>query len=60
MTKKHFEKIAQTIKWELGKWPEDSQAEDALTNIANELAAEFKGVNPRFDRGRFLAACGVG
>lgn len=56
MTKKHYEAIANIIV---------SQYDNANINdygryrIACELADYFASDNPRFDRARFLEACGV-
>jgi len=53
MTKKHYEAIAIIIQ-PLTTWNEkDAQY------IANELADYFQTDNPKFNRTRFLEACGV-
>lgn len=57
MSKKHFIRIAAIFKrhmdiaYTLG-------GEGVLHAVATELADEFKALNPKFDRERFLAACG--
>jgi hypothetical protein len=38
---------------------QDTQGELMLTHVAIELADALQGDNPRFDRARFLDACGV-
>lgn len=32
---------------------------EALASVAGQLATEFEGFNPNFDRERFLEACGL-
>lgn len=49
MTKKHYEAIARIIL----------QCELEDTTIVHMLATYFESDNPRFDRVRFLKACGV-
>lgn len=51
MTRKHFKEIAKTISLIDNKDERKRQAE-AMATICQQS-------NPRFDRGRFLAACGV-
>ena len=53
MTKKDFELIAEVI----GKAWHGSA--DTRADIANAFADELESTNPRFDRARFLTACGV-
>jgi hypothetical protein len=53
MTKKDFELIADVI----GKAWHGSA--DTRADIANAFADELEETNPRFDRARFLTACGV-
>lgn len=58
MTKKHFIAIAAAIWVELQQTK--STLEDrAIENMARRLCAVFAEENPRFDRAKFLAACGV-
>lgn len=49
MTRKHFEAIAAII---------NSNADYQVQDVAEELASYFKSENPRFDRDRFMTACG--
>lgn len=51
MTRKHFVLIARQV----------AKIRDRADRImlANDLACEFARENPRFDRARFLSACGV-
>ena len=58
MTKKHFQAVADAIKSERAIWAGDKKGENALLGITEALAREFKSINPRFDRARFMAACG--
>jgi len=62
-TKQHFETVAKILREsgpvlaaELG----DKAANHALNFIAQEFAGAFVESNPRFDRARFLKACGCG
>lgn len=55
MTKKHFEAIAAI----LSEVHEDYRFDGAVDAVANRLSDYFKSENSRFDRDRFLAACGV-
>lgn len=56
MTKKHFQIIAETIAAMPSFAPNlRAQKESCARAFADRLARE----NPRFDRARFLAACGV-
>ncbi len=54
MTKKHFERAAELVA--------DVrliQGDGVAYVVADVLIALFAGDNPRFDRGRFLKACGL-
>lgn len=54
MTRKDFQLIADAIS-ELNNYDGD----DAYSYIANVFADRLADTNPRFDRNRFLEACGV-
>lgn len=71
MTKKHFIAIAATIRAQLDglnteiiqnidsdENPACQQAE-TVEETARRLCDVFTNENPRFDRARFLAACGI-
>jgi hypothetical protein len=61
MTRKDYVMIAEVIKTQIElslKFGEDD-ARYGAENIAQDLATKLGEDNPRFDRGRFLAACGV-
>lgn len=61
MTKKDFELIAQSItnvrSNYAGVCPNTAKLE--LDAVSVELARQLVWNNPRFDKARFLAACGV-
>ena len=64
MTKKHFRAIAEIIKQEIDDSPE---CQDDFNNgcrytakqIGKKLASFCATMNPRFDRTKFLTACGI-
>lgn len=60
MSKKDYEMIAEAFKISNGSItiaPYD--AETALSLVATILADSFEKENQRFDRARFLKACGI-
>lgn len=62
MTRKDFELIAAAIKEAQTMFPASdagSCARLGARTVAIELAARLRATNPRFDREKFLAACGV-
>lgn len=58
MTKKHFIQLANMIKERMAT-AEGSKEVSALVGIAKDMADMFQAENSRFDRCRFLSACGV-
>ncbi len=52
MTRKDFKEIADSVRREVA-------ADDERESLADALCAYFKSVNPRFNRDRFFAACGL-
>lgn len=67
MTRKHYEAVAGVIRAELGDGLDLSAADrmrvpriQSLVHVARGLADVFEADNSRFDRGRFLTACGLG
>lgn len=61
MTRKDYVLIAEVIKTQIElslKFGEDD-ARYGAENIALDLASKLSQDNPRFDRSRFLQACGV-
>jgi hypothetical protein len=53
MTRKDFQLIADVIAT---SWHASA---DSRRDMANAMAAALAGTNDRFDREKFLAACGV-
>lgn len=62
MTRKHFQMIADAIKATHPTEYSDSGDRMIATatkfEIASRIAVELKVANPRFDRDRFMEACG--
>lgn len=54
MTRKDYVLIAAAIRA-----ADDGMCHITIRHLANELAAALAEDNPRFDRERFLIACGV-
>jgi hypothetical protein len=54
-TRRHYESIAATLKARHPKGPYPAD----WFGIVRELADAFQADNPRFDRGRFMVACGM-
>lgn len=61
MTRKDYELIAKALKTqiEISRTYNEEDGEFAVTNIAFDLVTDLAKDNPRFDRDRFLKACGV-
>lgn len=63
LMEKDFKVIAEIIKVEYtafdGTGENDYEGKHATNSIAGRLADYFAGQNPRFDRKRFLDACGL-
>lgn len=64
LTKKHYKTIADIIKSQHQKtYPNMPIADNAFniakSSISQELADYFATQNPRFDRQKFLDACGL-
>lgn len=58
MTKKHFIMLASLVKEAKEKASEGAPSVTLVHYVACKLADECKKENPRFDRDRFLEACG--
>lgn len=56
MTKKHYELIAHTIAVLRHN---HHISEKAHNQIVDEFAYQLRKTNPKFDRNRFLTACGI-
>ena len=67
MTRKDYVAIAEAINvsslrgYDPREWGQSylNGREDALTVVARNIADVMQADNPRFDRSRFLKACGV-
>lgn len=64
MTKKYCIAIAEIIKMNMVDEPYLTKADNALindtvANIGRELASFLVSNNPKFDREKFLIACGI-
>lgn len=58
MTKKNYVAIAEILAHH-AKHYEDIKEFKFLVDVCDQLADYFEQDNPRFDRERFLSACGV-
>lgn len=56
-TQRDFEAVARIIDGSWEKAPLES--EDLLVEISEKLADYFESQNERFDRERFMKACGI-
>jgi hypothetical protein len=59
MTRKDYVMIADTIKTARKVELTNGTVLVSVAHLANTLATELEIDNPRFDRARFLDACGV-
>jgi hypothetical protein len=61
MTRKDYELIAKALKTqvEISRTYGEQDGELAVVNIARDLADALHLENPRFDRDRFMLACGL-
>lgn len=59
MTRKDYVLIAEAVKETTFLADGSQDYKMALAEVAMELANALSRDNPRFDRGRFLRACGV-
>src|SRR5439155_9320453 len=66
MTKKHFEQIAKAMRNLRTFEAHDQEMSETVaravryTSVVDALASVCAESNPRFDRDRFLQACGIG
>lgn len=58
MSKKHFVVIAALIKSRLERETSE-ETKGGIRLVALDLANQFVSENPRFDKARFLTACGM-
>jgi hypothetical protein len=59
MTRKDYELIASVIARRVDSAGDEFTELNAITKVGVSLSAEFQRQNPRFDRERFLKACGL-
>lgn len=59
MTRRDFELIAHVLAFDLEHHCSTVESVDQLDRLARIFATELATTNPRFDRDRFLAACGL-
>lgn len=60
MTRKDYVMIADSIKASRENWEGFTpEAQDAIDGLARSLSSKLQADNDRFDRARFLNACGV-
>lgn len=59
MTRKDYEMIAEAIEDAYKVCDASNSDTFGVTEAAHALADQFQTDNPRFDRDRFLKACGV-
>ena len=62
MTRKDYVLIADTIKGSINyeqNFNNNQEKADGIKALAITLASTLEADNPRFDRDRFLVACGV-
>jgi len=59
MTRKDYVMIARTIKGNQRQFKEGEEGQTLLWILAHQFASELQADNPRFDRDKFLTACGV-
>ena len=57
MTRKHFEAIAAVLKSRQND--PDKTVRATAAGIARDMTVVLAETNPRFDRNRFLTACGA-
>lgn len=58
MTKKHFQQVADTIKFNYSQASTTKELK-LVENIVEDLCSTFKNLNNLFDSNRFKAACGI-
>jgi hypothetical protein len=58
MTKKHFQEVANTIKFNYAQATTTKELK-LIENIVEDLCSTFKNLNNLFDKNRFKQACGI-
>lgn len=60
MTRKDYKLIAEVLKSGMENWAGwNEKPEEVIAGTARSLATKMAQENPRFDRAKFLEACGV-
>ena len=59
MSKKHFKALAEALRITMRAVDLERDPKKAVRELAEEVARIAAQTNPRFDRSRFLAACGM-
>jgi len=59
MTRKDYVIIAETIENVLFTYNMDEVVEEAFSSLADALSDKFAEDNQRFDRDKFVKACGL-
>jgi hypothetical protein len=58
-TRRHYTAIADAIDGERARFNDEGACRFGVECVAEALAALFTEDNARFDRARFLSACGI-
>jgi hypothetical protein len=59
MSRKHYNVIAAALNEDRARFDEDGACQFGVDSAARAIADVLAADNPRFDRERFLTACGV-
>ena len=59
MTAKDFNLVAEILKGLLDDYADDDRAIEILEDTAEEFSVRLLDSNPRFDKDRFIQACGI-
>ena len=59
MSRKDYELIARAIAVQMKLFAAEPDSQEAIRSTAERIATALGMDNPRFDRARFLSACGV-
>lgn len=59
VSRQTFEALATAIRRQIDIYGQDRTVVTTCEEIANEAADHFAVSNPRFDRARFMKACGL-
>lgn len=58
-TRQHYKAIAEVIKRHCDLQTIDDATDETILDIVSDLSDYFASDNERFDRGRFMKACGI-